>query len=73
MSESERLRACYQHAVLCYLIGEKMQNSSLRERFGVDDTFVSQVSRVIGLALKQNLIRPADPERPKSGFIPFWA
>ena len=36
MTTEERLRACYQHAVLRYMSGKRMKNSTLRERFGVD-------------------------------------
>jgi ATP-dependent DNA helicase RecG len=53
--------------------GDKTQNSSLRKRFGLDDNFVSQVSRVISLAVKLGIIKPADPARPKSAYVPFWA
>jgi hypothetical protein len=73
MTREERIRACYQHAVLKYVSGEKMQNSSLRKRLGIEEGNASQVSQVINQALQQKLIRPADPERPRSAYIPFWA
>jgi ATP-dependent DNA helicase RecG len=34
MDRSERLRACYQHACLRYVLRQPMTNSSLRERSG---------------------------------------
>lgn len=36
MTIDERVRACYQHAVIKYLSGERMKNASLCERFGID-------------------------------------
>ena len=50
-----------------------MKNSTLRERFGIEPQNAAQVSQVIRLALKRQLIRPADPERPQSAYLPFWA
>jgi hypothetical protein len=35
MTPSERLRACYQHAALRWMSGERATNASLRQRFGV--------------------------------------
>jgi len=69
----ERLRACYQHAVLLHLRGDQMRNRELRERFGIKGSNAAQASDVIRQALNKGLIRIADPERPKSGYVPFWA
>ena len=73
MTTEERLRACHQHAVLRYLSGKRMKNSTLRERFGVDSRNAARISQVIRRALDEQLIRVADPARPRSGYIPFWA
>ena len=35
MSQSERIEACYQHAVLKYLSSSSMTNTSLRERLKI--------------------------------------
>ena len=72
MTTEERLRACYQHAVLRYLSGDRMRNATLRERFGVDSRNAAQISQVIRRALDEQLIRAADPARPRSGYLPFW-
>lgn len=72
MTTEERLRACYQHAVLRYLSGDRMRNATLRERFGVDSRNAAQISQVIRRALDEQLIRVADPVRPRSGYLPFW-
>jgi len=73
MTAEERIRACYQHAVLRYVSGDRMKNQSLRERFGVAEQNASQVSQVFRQTSDRGLIRPADPDRPKSGYLPFWA
>ncbi len=73
MTIDERVRACYQHAVLKFLSGDRMKNASLCERFGIAKQNAAQASQVIALALQQQLIKPADPEHPRSGYVPFWA
>lgn len=72
MSPQERVRACYQHAALCYVSGKKMTNASLRERLGIADQNAAQATAVIKMALKENLICVADPAHPKAGYYPGW-
>jgi len=73
MTITERVRACYQHAVIKYLDGERMKNSSLCERFGIEKKNAAQASTVIKKALKAGAIKVADPEHPRSGYEPIWA
>ncbi len=73
MTQDERIRACYQHAALKYVSGERMKNSTLCERLGIDAKNAAQASKVIGLALNNKLIKPADLEHPRAGYVPFWA
>lgn len=73
MSPEERVRACYQHAALRYVSGQKMNNSTLRERLGIESQNASQASNIIRQALEAGLILPADMEHPRAGYIPFWA
>lgn len=73
MTPQERVRACYQHAALKYLSGQRMKNASLSERLGIDAQNAAQTSVVIRHALKAELIRPADPAHPRAGYVPFWA
>jgi len=70
MSAAERVRACYQHAVLRWVSGERTTNSSLRERFGIADHNASQVSRVIKAALTAGLIRFAEPDTQRAIYLP---
>lgn len=73
MTPDERIRACYHHAVLKFLSGERMKNASLCERFGIDRKNAAQASTVIKKALEDRLVRPADSEHPRAGYIPWWA
>ena len=73
MTPQERIRACYQHAALKYVSGQRMKNASLSERLGIDPQNASQTSVVIRQAVKAGLIRSADPEHPRAGYVPFWA
>lgn len=73
MSGPERVRACYQHAVLKYLSGEKMKNASLCERLGVKKANAAQITKVINAALAEGKIKFADPDYPRGGYFPHWA
>ncbi|WMT86688.1 putative DNA binding domain-containing protein [Pelagibacterium sp. 26DY04] len=73
MTPDERVRACYQHAVLKFISGERMKNASLCDRFGIAKQNAAQASQVINLAIQQGLIKPADLEHPRSGYVPYWA
>lgn len=73
MTPEEQVRACYFHAVLRFLAGDRMRNVSLCERFGIDPRNAAQASQVIKRALDQELIRVADPQHPRAGYVPIWA
>lgn len=73
MTPEERIRACYQHASLKYVSGQRMKNSTLCERFGIELQNAAQATTVIKQTLAARLIRPADPEHPRAGYVPFWA
>ena len=69
----ERVRACFQHAALKYLERGVLTNASLRQRFGLAARDSAKVSQVIRLARDHALIKPADPDHLRSGYLPFWA
>jgi predicted HTH transcriptional regulator len=75
MHKAERVRACYLHACLCYVMRKEMTNTTLRERFGVKDHNRSLVSRLLREAVDAEAIVPADPDAaPKlMRYLPFWA
>lgn len=76
MSESERVAACYQHAIIQYYGNGSMNNASLRKRFGMHDKQASQISRLIKEAIDKGVIKPKNPESESKKFttyIPYWA
>lgn len=75
MDQFERIRACYQHACLCYVSSERMTNTSLRKRFAIEARNYPMASRIISDAIKAELIRIYDPDGAKSqaSYVPFWA
>lgn len=73
MTQDERVRACYFHAVLKFLSGDKMKNASLCGRLGIASRNAAQATAVINKALDAGLIRVADAEHPRAGYVPHWA
>ncbi|MEZ2347882.1 ATP-binding protein [Terriglobus sp. RCC_193] len=77
MSRADRLRACYQHATLRYVMhGEKMSNRSLRERFGLPEDKAAVVSQLIAAALQEGLVKADETTGDSKRFaryVPFWA
>ena len=74
MTPDERIRACYQHAGLRFVNGQRMTNSTLRERFGLDDSAsaTSQVSKVIRAARDDGLIQTDESGNSNHQYIPNW-
>ena len=75
-TDSERIRACYQHACLKYVSNDKMTNQTLRSRLGIDDKNYPMASRIIKDTLEAKLIKEENPEngsRRFVGYIPYWA
>lgn len=76
MSGSDRVRACYQHCVLQYVLRRQMTNQSLRERFGLPEGSSNTVSQIITATIEQGLVKN-DPNAPDSRryarYIPAWA
>lgn len=75
MSLSERIEACYQHAVLKYLSSSGMTNSSLRERLKMSEKQRNQVSNLIADAVAAGRIKRMDPESGNkfAEYVPYWA
>jgi ATP-dependent DNA helicase RecG len=75
MSQSERIEACYQHAVLKYLSSSSMTNTSLRERLKMHEKQRTQVSNLIRDAVEAGRIKRKDPTSSSSKFaeyVPYW-
>ena len=73
MTVDERIRACYFHAVLKFLAGDRTKNTALCERFGIKTNKAAQASTVIKQTLNANFIKVADPYHPRARYIPSWA
>lgn len=75
MTPEERVRACYQHAQVKHEDNEALNNASLRQRFGLPDKAISQVSNVIRDAQDAGKIKPLDPNQGSkfAKYIPFYA
>ena len=73
MTPEERTRACYFHAVLKFLSGDKMKNASLCARLGIASRNAAQATAVINKTLEAGLIRVADQDHPRAGYVPHWA
>ena len=75
MDKADRIRACYLHACLRYVQRDYMTNTTLRERFGIDEKNSSMVSRIIKDAIEAGLIRCHDEtvgSRARK-YLPKWA
>ncbi len=75
MDKADRVRACYLHACLRYVMRQPMTNASLRQRLGIDDRNIATASRLLGEAVEAGLIVIADPKagtRLRS-YLPYWA
>jgi len=71
MSDDDRIRACYQHAVLLFVNGKKrMTNETLRKRLGIGEGNYPYASKIIKQAIHEGFVKEADRKRE---YIPFWA
>lgn len=75
MDKEDRVRACYLHACLRHVMRDPMTNSSLRERFGIEQKNAATASRIIRDALEAQRIKPYDPDQGNRNarYVPYWA
>lgn len=75
MDKQDRIRATYLHACLRYVQRNYMTNSTLRERFGIEEQNSAMASRIIKDALGAGEIRPFDDSssRKYMNYVPGWA
>lgn len=76
MGGSDRVRACYQHCVLQWVLRKQMTNQSLRMRFGVSEGSSNTISQIIAAAVEQGLIKndsSAPDSKRYARYIPAWA
>lgn len=76
MDREDRVRACYQHCALKWVMSERMTNQSLRERFHLPESKSAVVSQVIAATIEAGLIKPDErvgASRKFARYLPFWA
>jgi len=76
MSKDERIRACYQHACLKWVMHDTMTNQTLRERFNLPERKAANISQLIALAIETKMIKVDDStgeSKKYAKYIPIWA
>ncbi len=75
MDKQDKIRACYLHASLKCVSGDTMTNTSLRERFRIEEHNYAIASRIISDTKEAGLIKDYDPtnkSKPQAKYLPFW-
>jgi len=75
MNQADRVRACYMHACLRYVMRQPVTNTSIRERFGIEEKNAALASRLLNEAVEDRMIVLRDPSvgtRSRS-YLPYWA
>lgn len=76
MDRDDRVRACYQHCALKWVMSERMTNQSLRHRFHLPEAKSAVVSQVIAFTLDSGLVKADEKvggSRKYARYVPFWA
>ncbi|QQR72937.1 MAG: hypothetical protein IPJ17_15790 [Holophagales bacterium] len=76
MDRDDRIRACYQHCALRWVMSERMTNQSLRERFHLPEGKAAIASQVIAATIEAGLVKPDEKvgaSRRFARYLPFWA
>jgi len=76
MDRADRIRACYQHCALKWVMAERMTNQSLRDRFHLPESKSAVVSQMIAATIEAHLIKPDErvgASRKYARYLPFWA
>ena len=76
MDRDDRVRACYQHCALKWVMSERMTNQTLRERFRLGEGKSAVVSQVISAAIDSGLVKSDEAvggSRKFARYLPFWA
>lgn len=74
MSQSERIEACYQHAVLQYFSSQTLTNTTLRARFKVSERQRNQITNLIAEAVEAGRIKRKDENSGNkfAEYLPYW-
>lgn len=75
MDSEDKVRACFQHCVLRWVMNEKMTNGTLRDRFNLPEGRSETVSRIINETMLQGKIKSGDPastSKRYASYVPYW-
>ncbi len=74
MSQSERIEACYQHAVLQYISSQTMTNTTLRGRFKLHEKQRNQITNLLSAAVEAGRIKRKDEGAGNkfAEYLPYW-
>lgn len=76
MDREDRIRACYQHCVLRWVMAERMTNQTLRARFQLPESKSAIISQIIAASIEAGVIKPDEKvggSRKYARYLPFWA
>jgi len=76
MNKEDRIRACFQHCVLKYVMSQRMTNQSLRNRFHLPEEKSALVSQMISATMEVGWIKldqSAGGSKKYARYIPWWA
>jgi ATP-dependent DNA helicase RecG len=76
MDREDRVRACYQHCALRWVMKERMTNQTLRKRFNLPESKTAIVSQTISAAIEAGLIKADEKvggSKKFARYLPFWA
>lgn len=76
MGREDRVRACYQHCALKWVMSQRMTNQSLRQRFRLPEDKSAIVSQVIAATIEAGLIKGDEAvgaSKKYARYLPIWA
>lgn len=76
MDRNDRIRACWQHCDLRYVMSERMTNQSLRERFGLSEGQSATATQIINATIEAGLIKSDEAvggSKKYARYLPSWA
>ena len=75
MDRSDRVRAVYLHACLRFVSRQKMTNTTVRDRFGINPQSSAKASRLIKEAMEERMVVLRDPHAALKlrEYVPWWA
>ena len=76
MDRADRIRACYQHCALKWVMAERMTNQTLRARFHLSESKSAIISQIIAASTEAGVIKLDEKvggSRKYARYLPFWA